>query len=353
MNFCRMTLWLLGAAIGWGGCQESNPATTAPTTGPAPVAQPESNTGTVSNERDRVISFLMAYYTALESEQLDETRFFAPVVRQFFNSSDIPREKVAQSLRTGFAAVENRAITLDTSTLRITPVPEGVAVDFEGSASFLRTPDRSAVQQSFRNRVVLDAEFKIVSYESVDMQLPATATRGLGQDAALSEALQIAAILLPEFKSGKFTQTPTYLHPEKGFFFIARPGVAPVPYQCTTVEDMLSYLPVLRQGLKSLGTVPLAGTLPAFSCEDGFAANGCFIGTVPIPAPWLSDMMRTLSTYGMGEYEDNSLDAARDLERYMTVQIIDTAQPVAFYLGNIQGRWYLLAVDLGTYDCSA
>ena len=300
--------------------------------------------------RAQVQSRLLAYYNDLAREQIAVEDYYAPIVGRFFNAKDLPREQVGQSLARGFEAVEDRSISLDPQSLIVRPVAGGFEAEFGGSMRFVRSADGSPQAQTFRNRVVFDRQYQIISYESLDTA-PQPGTREVAP-AAAGGPDAAAKIILAEFGSGRIVRSKQYIHPEKGFYFLTHPGAVHVPYRCTQIEEIYAKAPWLKDGMK-LAAAPQPGPLPDFDCGDLFSKSGCFMARIDAPYDAISSLMGTLHELELGRYEADVIAQAREVEQYVTHQLVDTEAAVAFYFGQIDGAWYLLVIDIGTYDCSA
>jgi len=331
--------WLLAC-----GSEPSPNHQTLPPEDPAPVTR-----DTLAEARAAVQSRLLAYYNDLSREEIDVNRYYAPVVQRFFNAKDLPRAQVAESLQRGFETVEDRSIQLDPESLTLSATSEGYVAEFGGSMRFVRTNDGNQQAQTFRNRVVFDRSFQIISYESLDTAPMATRESLPAADGGLERA---AKVILSEFASGRMVRTPQYLHPEKGFYFLTHPGAVHIPYHCTSISDVFAKAPWLKDGLP-LAAAPQPGPLPDFDCGDLFSKQGCFLAPLDAPYEDISALMGTLHELELGRYEADVIGQAREVERFVSHQLVDTKGAIAFYFGQIDGDWYLLVIDIGTYDCSA
>lgn len=348
MKYRLFYIVLVGLWAGACGPSGEKPRTDGPAGLESPAAAPAD---TVAAVRAQALSRLSAYYDDLAREQVDVSAYYAPVVERFFNAKDLPREQVGQSLQRGFETVSDRRIQLESESLTLSPATGGGYVaEFGGSMTFVRTADGSEQAQTFRNRVTFDADWQIVRYESLDSG-PQPGTREVAP-ATSSGPEAIAKVILAEFGSGRIVRTPQYIHPSKGFYFLTHPGAVHIPYRCTRVDEVYAKAPWLKEGMR-LAAAPQPGPLPDFDCGKLFSKAGCFMAPVQTAYDDISSLMQTLQELDLGRYEANDIALARDVEQYVTHQLVDTEAAVAFYFGQIDGAWYLLIIDIGSYDCSA
>ncbi|GAB4407926.1 MAG: hypothetical protein OHK0039_10710 [Bacteroidia bacterium] len=331
-----LTALLIGACTG-------EPKQTPQTPSETPVV-----TDPLAGPRARILAQLEAYYADLGRETIDETRYFAPVVQRFFNSRDLSREQVGQSLRNGFAQVEDRRIAIDPATLVVEQTATGYVADFRGTASSLKDGQRS--EQPFHNRIAFDADYLMTAYESLATSAD---TRQVAPAATPANALPAATAVLDELKRGSFARTQQYIHPERGFYLLAHPGALPVPFHCASLDELFGHAEWMKSGMKSIMGQPRLDELPAFDCGDLFSKQGCFIAPKPAGYDGLSSIMQILNDTETSRFDTREIARAQEIERLAQVEVVDTGGELALYFGQIDGAWYLLIIDIGTYDCSA
>ncbi|MEM7374355.1 MAG: hypothetical protein AAF587_37520 [Bacteroidota bacterium] len=334
---------------GCGGDTTSPPQhSTAPsqqaTSDPEPSATPEPD------PKDQIADLLQAYYQDLSQEQLDETKYFATTLDKFFNSKDVSRETVAGSIRKGFESIESRSISLDKNSITITSTSAGYMAEFKGMSSVTRTGESSPQAQAFHNLVGFNKDFQITSYEAVSSQ--ASKSRQLAPKQSGNSIEAVAKAILPEFRTARFARTLQYIHPEKGYYLLTHPGAVSVPIHSQKIEELFAQAPWLKKGMTNLSATTKVEEHPEFDCGIMFSKEGSFLNECP-PYTGVSELMATLAAYELGSYEPEQIDHAKDLEQYISHALIDTEEAIGFYFGQIEGEWYLLVVDIASYDCSA
>lgn len=337
------------------GCGGESTPTSPPTSqnsGSEQVAPPSSPTVQEEDPKARITEVLESYYQDLASEQLDESKYFASTLDRFFSSRDVARETVASSIRKGFETIESRSIELDPASISVSPNGDGFVADFKGTSRVTKNGESPSPPQAFHNRVSFNKEFLITSYEAAPSQ--ATQSRQLApNDGGSGPSIEaVAKVLLPEFRTARFARTLQHIHPEKGYYLLTHPGAVSVPVHFQKIEDLFGQAPWLQKGMTSLSPTTTVGPLPEFDCGDMFSKEGSFLNECP-PYGEISELMATLSAYELGSYEQDQIDQAKDLEQYITHALIDTEEAIGFYFGQIEGQWYLLVIDIATYDCSA
>ena len=81
------------------GCGEEKSTNPPPENGENVNVELPPEEDPLEKTRQKIQGILTNYYHDLEREQLDESLYFAPTVRQFFSSTDVPREQVGKSLQ--------------------------------------------------------------------------------------------------------------------------------------------------------------------------------------------------------------------------------------------------------------
>ena len=339
---------LLGALLSsCGGDSPSSPPQQQ--TPPSQVQTPVSPPSPEVKPEEKITNLLLTYYNDLSAEQLDESQYFAPTLDQFFSSKNISRSNVGSSIRKGFESLESRSITLDRNSIKITPQGDGYIAEFKGTSTVKRVGASEITQEAFHNRVGFSKDFLIVSYGAADAP---KGTREVAPDAAGPSITAVVNAILPEFRTGRFARTHQYIHPQKGYYLITHPGAVSIPFQFQKIDEMFGQAPWFKNGMTQLNPSPKEEALPDFDCGDMFSKEGSFLHECP-PYDGVSDLMKTLAEYELGSFEQDQIDTALDLEQYVTHALIDTKEALAFYFGQIEGQWYLLIVDIASYDCSA
>jgi hypothetical protein len=125
-----------------------------------------------------------------------------------------------------------------------------------------------------------------------------------------------------------------------------------VPYQCKDLNTMVSYAPWFENGIQNLGTDLKEEALPDFDCGNMFSKEGTFFEDIKDYSS-VSSLMNSLNQAEVGNYGEAVIGDVKNLEKYAATQIIDTYSGTSLILGEIDGKWYLIVVDIATYDCSA
>lgn len=314
------------------------------------VAQPDP---ALEAATQKISGILNGYYQDLSNEQIDESKYYAPTVVKFFSSNNLPREKVGQSIKSGFKSVSNRDVRLTPSSLKVEIIDNGYLARFSGTSAYTKDSDGSEVKQDFSNQVIFDENYKITHYETLDESSTAKSRTIAPNRVSISGATSLASTLLAMFKTGQVSVAQKYIHPEKGFYFLTHPGAMSVVYSYQDINDIFIQAPWLKDGIEELRITPKEESLPSFDCGDFFSKEGCFIGKIEDSYSEMSGLMTILNQVEPDMYDATKINKAKDLEKYVTVQIVDTKANFSFYLGEIDGKWYLLIVDIASYDCSA
>lgn len=308
-----------------------------------PVIAPEDKI------KGELIQILEAYYSDLAAEQIDANTYFAPVVEQFFGAASVPVDQIQTSLDNGFKQVDDRSVGLNKESMEVSQSGDRWVATFSGTVAYVRTSSGEQVEDEFANRLTFDSGLKILRYE--DANAPIVSERAVTSRSA-DPVGDLAALVLQSFRTANFEALAPYIHPEKGFFVVTTPGAISVPYFVRTTQEMLQKVPYLDQGMPQLKARPERAALPDFNCGDFFSKQGCFIGP-PEDFNLMSSVMGSVNTVEPGMFKAADIARAEDLEGFASQQIVDTYGEAGFYLGEIEGKWYLLVIDLATYDCSA
>lgn len=307
--------------------------------------------------KEKIIDVLSNYYTDLASENIQEDKYFAPQLDEFFASKAISREKVAQSLRSSFDQVEDRHITFDPKTLRVEKTPQGYVGEFSGKSIHKRSSDGQTINSNFSNRVSFNQNFQITGYTGLDAN-KGQKTRGLApaketRTSAVESTSSMAKIVLQEFQTGNFKRCGGYIHPKYGFYLIGQPGAYSVPYHLTSFQEVFKKAPWLEQGTDM--HVDLKNeALPSFTCEgdNSFSKQGCFIQQRS-QYKRLSELMRALRQAEFEEFGPKVVAKASNIEKLIKIEVVETKSGIAYYYGEDAGKWYLMIIDMASYSCSA
>lgn len=319
---------------------------------PTPVEQTSSE----DQAKEKIVDILSAYYTDLAAEKLDEDKYFAPELEQFYSSKAIPREKVGKSIRNGFESVEDRHITFDPRTLRVQKAGDGYISEFSGESFHTRSSDGEKVNASFKNQVKFNKDFEIIAYGDNKSKSSQTSRSLPPKEASVSAVQQtspMATTVLNEFKTGSFQKSPSYIHPKLGFYLIGQPGAYSVPYHLTSFEEVFKKAPWLKNGTDMYNELK-AESVPTFTCEgdDYFDKNGCFIEDSGNYSS-LTGLMKALRQAEFDDFGPEAVNKAANIEKLVKIEVVETKSGTAFYYGEEAGKWYLLIIDMASYNCSA
>ena len=347
-----LTFLLLTLLIFIIGCGDNN-STNSPPEVENPVVETPVEEDPMEKPRQKIQGILTNYYHDLENEQIDEKVYFAPTVRQFFGSTDIPRERVGESLKNSFKTIEGRKVDIDMSSLNIRVENGGYVAEFKGNTSFTRSNSGEQVDQPFANRIYFNDDFQITRYQAIEEASAANQnSRSLAARSAISEVSSMAQTVLNEFKTGKFNTVANYIHPQQGFYLIGAPGAYRVPYHMNNFKEIFKHGPWFREGLPIENQQPQAAPLPEFDCGDLFSKEGCFIEEIS-GYDNISSLMEALIKAEFDIFNDQTIAQAKGIEKMVQVAVVETGASLALYFGESGGKWYLLVVDIATYDCSA
>ena len=304
---------------------------------------------------------LLAYYQDLAKEKINASDYYAPTVQTFFNQKNVSRDQIQKSLENGFKTVENRSLALNETSLQVTQEGETFEAKFSGKVSYTKSSDKSKVEETFTNRVTFNPDLQILSYESIDAsQLvtedqPEPARKVANKATASEEELFQGhlATFLQAWQNGKSSIAQEYIHPKIGFYYITRPGAMDAVYHGTSFESVFkeAYTPWVPGLMKQISCTPAFENLPEFDCES-FSKEGCF-AEKPTKYNRASQLMKALTQSKVGKFSKEMDRGVEEAEALVTYQVVATDQAVSMSWGNIKGNWYLLFLDVATYDCSA
>lgn len=331
---------------------ESEPQQQTVTEPETPIQQ-EEETETPNEEEQptatyetEITSKLRAYYDDLEQEQMDESKYFAPVVEAFYSQKNQDREKIGTIIRSGFEGIVERKIVLDDRSYNFSQEGETYIVEFEGFAEVRRKGENESKTESFQNRFVFNKEYQIIEYG------PALQAKTLTEIASPSqEAAQSAAGLLRALSDGDFEAADAFIHPEIKLKYLTRPGAYDVIYTISSLKEVLEYNPWMEDVFQFIDCELKQESLPGYDCDD-FDKQGCFIADVE-GYDRLVDNMQALTEAEIATFTQSQMNDATEVQRLVQAQLTNTDQTIAMLFGNIDGKWYLLVLDKAIYDCSA
>ncbi|MEO0469239.1 MAG: hypothetical protein AAF206_06445 [Bacteroidota bacterium] len=291
-----------------------------------------------------IIQRLNAYYEALSAENIDATSFFAPSVSQFFSASDVSAEVVQKSLENSFAVNDSREIRLNQDNIRIEKLENGYEAMVNGNVIMLNKGT-----QTFNNLIRFDDQFRITHYLPADR--PVSADRKVGNAKQL--APPVVGEVLNAFRKGSYETAQACIHPEMGFYVVVKPGAMPIIHHSTNSNMLPEKVSWIKEGWQKLLAQPNGTEIPAFDCDKGFAEKGSYFAEIKTGYSGLSELLGYLQEFELTEMGKDDASALKKLESQISHKLVDTQADAAMYFGKIDEKWYLLAVDLSEYDCSA
>lgn len=143
-----------------------------------------------------------------------------------------------------------------------------------------------------------------------------------------------------------------FIHPDYGLFVLQNPGAYLYPFygKDASVFKKEVYGYEYRAGAKC--PTLLDGKLPDFSCDtEGWDKEGCFLeeGYHTEIAP----LMALMGEYDLGKGKNEaSYPVAQKIDNLETMAVYSTDDTVGWNFGFIDGKWYLVMVDMED-PCSA
>jgi hypothetical protein len=295
----------------------------------------------------KIKQILQNYYSEISAGQLkDESVYFADTLATFFNSQNLSRAQAAASVRKGFVGIAEKTVQIDTSSMTIEANPNGYVADFQGTVTASNSKDHTAVNAAFHNRVSFNNAFKISAYEQVN----ANRSASQGEDALQDFAKQLlAGIKLSSAASLNPLCNPT------GIYSMYRPGAIDNIYKFKNFSEMTKQNFGAMGYWKELKTSDVKmEAIPKFDCDKEFSKKGCFVDKVANMNA-ISRHMKELNKIdgGIQTFKSRDLADTQQLEAQVTHVMIVTQIYTAFYLGQVNGQWYIFAIDQSKYDCSA
>jgi len=231
----------------------------------------DSTSSSLNEIRSDISEILLSYYNDLSKEKLSDEKYFAERVEYFFGKRNITREEVIQSIRNGFAGVENRIIQIDTESLKVQQQGGQFVAEFSGQVQFTRTSDQSLVNESFYNQVTFNDKLKIVRYESLEAQQDVTQNPASISREAIQGPSQAILDFLDAWHQEDKDQINTFIYPQTGFYYITRPGAMDAIYQGKEFEAVFekAYTSWTTELLRKASCEdPRQESLPEYDCEN-------------------------------------------------------------------------------------
>lgn len=324
------------------------------TTQTAPFSSVDTNSLSLNEIRSNISEILLAYYSDLSKEKLSDEKYFAERVEYFFGKRNITREEVIQSIRNGFASVENRTIQIDTVSIKIKQQKVQFVAEFSGQVKFTRASDQSLVDESFYNQVTFNDKLKIVRYESLEAHQDVTQKPANIFRKAVSEPSQAIIEFLDAWTNEDKEQINTFIYPQTGFYYITRPGAMDAIYQGKEFEAVFekAYTSWTRELLRKASCEdPREESLPEYDCEN-FSKAGCFIAE-NTEYEKVSYLMDVLVKNDLAKFSNQEIQKAKKAESLISHQVVITSSTLSMCWGKVDDKWYIIVLDIASYDCSA
>jgi len=305
------------------------------------------------NPEAQIEKILRDYYLALEEEDPDITDFYAPVVEKFYSADSFMRSKVGESLERSFDRVENRKVEVDWESLEVQKDGNTYVATFEGSTTYNEAKNSQQVESHFANQLTFDQDLRIVKYEDAATARQAQQTVRSMERVEARDLYQPLLVIMNNLRKGNLSKLTPFIHPTFGTYLITQPGAISIPYQCTQIEELKKHAYWLEEGDPTMCRLPQVAPLPTFTCAEQFSKEGCFFDALSDPYSGLSTLMKSLEEAEITRYQEAPFQEVKKVEALISHQMIDTSSHLSLYFGKIDASWYLLIIDLATYDCSA
>lgn len=339
--------FLLIASIALAACgdktntQTTNNETTTnqePTTTPAAV-------DSAAIMKPQIEQLLNSYYADLCAENIDENKYFTPMVSTFFASQNISASKIGESLRQGFKTMDNRKVTINPANTVVVKTATGYEVEITGTSEHTDVKTKKQIKGDFHNRIVLDNHLKISAYSQA-----LSGDRGLNIEEETEVAF--AEKILANLNSPNAIEQ--FMDSEKGALYMYRKGV----FDNIVVAKNYAELKSANQGvaaeLKTLGCKSIEMKEVSFDCDKEFSAKGCFL----FPVNGYNDFTKKTAELnkikgGIKTYSAKEISAEKEMETMVTHELIITEKHLLLGIGKINGKWRVITIDAAKFDCSA
>lgn len=298
--------------------------------------------------KPQIEQILNSYYSDLAAENIDENKYFAPVVTAFFNSQNIPIAKVGESLRQGFKTMDNRKFNLDAANTVITKTATGYEAEISGNSEHTDAKTKKQTKGDFHNKIVFDKSLKITAYTV----LPKVeeGARGLGETEETETAF--AEKVMNALSAANAIEQ--FIDTEKGVLYMYRQGVFDHIVIAKNYTSLKSANNQVDASLKRINCKSLEMKSVAFDCDKGFKEKGCFLS----PVQGYHDVSERAAALngikgGVKKYSAQEISAEKEMETMVTHQLIITEKYLLLGLGKVNGKWRVITIDTSKFDCSA
>lgn len=342
MKLKNLSIWLLAIAVGLAACKEEKDEPQQPNDTPVQTTDTPQQADEMAGVTQKIVGILNSYYADLSAENLDANKYFAPTVKEFYKMQEVSNEKVAESLQQGFRTMDDRKITLDPSTVVVVKTAEGYECIVGGTAQHTDAKSKKQSSGDFYNKIVFDSQFKIIRYnQTEDTRSTATMSADMAKNTVLS-LKNVSAL-------------NDLMDDEVGTVFVTREGAFDRLAWHKDAKEMSAQNKILMGQLKKVNCGDITfGRLPTFDCDKEFSEKGCFFA----PVKGYNEVSETARA--LNELKDPALkqnarqtDAYRQVEQYVTHELICTESGLLLGLGKVNGKWCVLVVDFAKFDCSA
>lgn len=242
----------------------------------------------------------------------------------------------SRSANSRFAGHEVVRYILDSQKLHIVPNGSGYRVLATGHLDAQRNGESLGLGTTFYNELELDAHFRVLA------QRPAPAS---------PELQELAAGLSAALSSPGLSGLVSFIEPGQGMIFLNRAGAFDEITLIRKPGDLLAVNPWLTEKYANMACTLSEGGLPAFECEAGYAAQGCY--AAPYTYNRLSQIMRTLQEMEIRTYPQSLHDLAAQYESQISHAWLHTDKGGLLLLARLNGSWRVLIWDEAIFDCSA
>lgn len=141
------------------------------------------------------------------------------------------------------------------------------------------------------------------------------------------------------------------IHPDMGVFLIYKPGAIQRPTHCKTIQDLKDIRPSIVDEFTGIKSKAQKGELPFYDC-DFFDKKGTYYMSGEKNGMLVSlyhEMEEMLSM----EANPEELAAAQKADDATTVELVNTESFLQMSFGQVEGKWYILSIDIAVFDCGA
>lgn len=343
MKLKNLSIWFLAVAVGLAACKEEKDEPRHNSDAPVQTTDtPPQQEDEMVGVTQKIVGILNNYYADLGAENIDPNKYFAPTVKEFYKMKEVGNEKVAESLQQGFRSMDDRKITLDPSTVVVVKTAEGYECIVGGTAQHTDAKSKKQSSGDFYNRVVFDSQFKIIRYNQAE---DSRATEMMSDDMAKNTVLSLKNV----------SALNELMDDELGTVFVTREGAFDRLAWHKDAKEMATQNKLLMERLKKVNCGDITfGRLPTFDCDKEFSEKGCFFAPVK-GYKEVSETARALNELKDPALKQNArqTEAYRQVEQYVTHELICTQSGLLLGMGKVNGKWCVLVVDFAKFDCSA